>query len=92
MLWKHPLAPYVMLEFLRELSHKACDLFQQISSKVNKFANSKHQKKTFTKAKGSIAFNMGVIHTSIQSFALGRSNWPEQVSHLQIFYSQSNLS
>nr|AUW31331.1 hypothetical protein [Cladonia uncialis subsp. uncialis] len=76
-LWKHRAAPYVMLEFLRQLSHEACDLFQHISSEVNKFANSKHQKKTFTRAKGSIAFAMGVIHTSIQSFASGKDDWAE---------------
>ena len=81
-----------MLEFLRQLSHEACDLFQHIASEVNRFANSKHQKKTFTKAKGSIAFKMGVIHTSIQSFALGRDDWAESVFHLQTFQSQANLS
>ena len=81
-----------MLEFLRQLSHEACDLFQHIACEVNKFANSKHQKKTFTRAKGSIAFNMGVIRTSIQSFAFGRDDWAGSVCHLQTFHSQVNLS
>lgn len=81
-----------MLEFLRQLSHEACDLFQHIASEVNRFANSRHQKKSFARAKGLIAFNIGVIHASIQSFALGRDDWAESVSHLQISHSQVNLS
>ena len=87
----------MMLEFLRQLSHEACHLFEHISTEVNGFANSKHtrpnfKKTDFTRAKGSIAFDIGLLHASIQSFASGRDNWAESVCHLQTSHLHANSS
>ena len=80
-LWGHAAAPYIMLEFLRQLSHEACYLLVQIFAEADKFANSKlRNKTTFTREKGSIAFNLGLIHWSIESFASGKEHWAQSVN------------
>ena len=71
-----------MLEFLRQISHKANYLLIQIFAEVEKFANSKSRNKnTFTRDKGSIAFNLGLIQCGIESFTSGKDNWVQSVNH-----------
>ena len=73
-------APYVILEFIRQLGHEACDLFRCILHEADEFANSKPRNKaTFVKDKRLFAFNLGLIHSSVQSLVSAKSNWTSSV-------------
>ena len=77
---EHAAAPYVILEFIRQIGHEACNLFQCIFHEADEFANSKPRNKvTFVGDKRSFAFNLGLVHSSVQSLVAAKSNWTGSV-------------
>ena len=72
---EHAAAPYVILEFIRRIGQEACNLLQCICHEADEFANSKPRNKvTFVGDKRSFAFNLGLVHSSIQSLVSAKSN------------------
>ncbi|KAK0509453.1 hypothetical protein JMJ35_007847 [Cladonia borealis] len=71
----HAAAPYVVLEFNRRIGQEACNLFQCICHEADEFANSKPRNKvTFVADKRLFAFNLGLVHSSVQSLVSAKSN------------------
>ena len=78
--FEHAAAPYVIVEFIRQLGQEACNLFRCIFYEADEFANSKPRNKaTFVRDKRSFAFNMGLVHSSVQSLVSAKSNWTGSV-------------
>ena len=72
---EHAAAPYAILEFIRRIGQEACNLFQCIYHEADEFANSKPRNKvTFVGDKCLFAFNLGLVHSSVQSLVLTKSN------------------
>ena len=77
---EHAAAPHVFLEFLRQLGQEACNLLQCIFNEAVEFANSKaRNKETSVRDKRSFAFNLGLIHSSVQSLVSAKTNWTGSV-------------
>ena len=86
---EHAAAPYVILEFVRRIGYEACSLFQCIFHEADEFANLKPRNKaTFVRDKRSFAFDLGLVHCSVQSLVLAKSNWTDSVRNA--FCSGSN--
>ena len=72
---EHAATPYVIFEFLRQLGQEACNLLQYIFNEAEEFANAKpRNKETFARDKRSFAFNLGLVHSSVQSLVSAKSN------------------
>ena len=85
---EHAAAAYVILEFVRQLGQEACNLFQCIFDEADEFSNSKPRNKvTFVRDKRSFAFNLGLVHSSVQSLVSAKSNWIGSVC--KVFYLDS---
>ncbi len=81
-LWKDPASSYVMFEFLRQLSVKACALFRKIFEDLNTFLNSPRNKKQYSKQISFVAFNLGLVHKGIDSLGRGQEEWSQLVCNL----------
>ena len=78
--YEHAAAPYVTLEFIRQLGQEACDLFHCIFYEAPEFANLKPRNKlSFVRDKRLFAFNLGLVHSSVQSLVSSKSNWASSV-------------
>ena len=72
---EHAATPYIVLEFIRRIGQEACNLFQCICHEADQFANSKPRNKvTFVADKRLFAFNLGLVHSSVQSLVSAKSN------------------
>lgn len=84
---EHAAEPYVVLEFIRRLGHEACNQFQCLIHKAYEFANTRPRNKaTFVRSKRSFAFNLGLVHSGVQSLASTKSNWDGSVCNVPCIY------
>lgn len=70
------IAPYIMLEFLRQLSGEACYLFRKFFEALNTFLEGPRYKQFFRKQLITLACTLGQIHKALKSFDSG----PDDVS------------
>ena len=88
---EHVTVPYVILEFFRQLGYEACNQFQCLFHEAYEFANMKPRNKaTFVRDKRSFAFNLGLVHSSVESLASAKSNWDGSVCNGLCIYPDTD--
>lgn len=72
------MAPYVVLESLRQFSSKANYLFRQVFETLNDFLDAPRDKKLFSRQLSTLASSLGLVLKASNSFAseLERLSFP----------------
>ena len=65
------IGPYIILEFLRQLSGVACYLFGKFFEALNRFLEGPRHKQSFKNQLSSLAGSLGQIHNAMNSFDNG---------------------
>lgn len=66
-----PAAPYIVLEFLRQLINQACYLFGEFFNALNIFLEGPRKKNAFKHQLFTLASTLGQIYKALQSFVSG---------------------
>lgn len=61
-----PAAPYIVLEFLRQLSCEAAYLFQSIREALEEFWNAKRKRPFFPRQTKSLASHLGLVYEALK--------------------------
>lgn len=77
-------SPYIILEFLHQLSSEAGYLFRKFFEALNAFLEGPRHKQSFTKQLLLIASTLGQIHKALKSFESGLEDDPVPVSRLRM--------
>ena len=70
-LYDKSIGPYIILEFLRQLSGEASNLFGKYLEALNSFLEGPRHKQSFKNQLSSLAFSLGQIHNALKSFDSG---------------------
>ena len=79
-LWDECCAPYALLAFVRHVSHEAGSSFTEIFNALEKFLILPRKSNYFREKIYTLAYYLGLIHESIQTFALSEGAWCHRVS------------
>ncbi|KAL8823871.1 MAG: hypothetical protein Q9191_005481 [Dirinaria sp. TL-2023a] len=74
-LGQDPAAPYLVLEWLRQVTVECSRLFEQIFTQLNAFNHSKRNK-DYRRDKGVMAHHLGRVHSSIRGLNTNMQAWP----------------
>lgn len=74
--YEDPLAPYVVLEILRQLSSEACRLVSELFNSLNTFLRRTRPKSRphFRESLSMIASGLGQVHEALKTFGAERND------------------
>ncbi len=81
-LWKEYLAPYVLLAFIRHVSHEAGSLFIEVFDALRDCLILPRTSKYFRERVSTLAYCLGLIYGSIRIFDLSEDVWCHRVSKM----------
>lgn len=71
-LWDDCVAPYVVLSFMAHVSEGITALLCDLSIYLNQFVRASRSRQQFADQAWTVAFNLGLIYTALDSLKVGR--------------------
>ena len=78
-LWDQCPAPYVLVGIVRDLSYRAGSLFTELFDILKKCLELPRSAGVFRQRVSTLAFCIGLIYRSLETFALSKDQWSDKV-------------